>query len=976
MALTQAQIDKLVKDANLSSPVTKSYSPLTYDDTLPTAGITNIVLIEQGFPDFQTYVNAQSFAIMYSPDSLITDLSAVLHQKFTSLKRIAVVSHYNPNPSFMNHAPLFASSDLLTGATTLSENVQGLVDILRGFNVADIDFLACNTLQDPNWVTFYSLLQARAGVVVGASADQTGNLKYGGNWTMENTHTNVQTIYFNSSILEYASLLATTAVTYPFGILNYSYTAGVNTAILQSATGTLTGAVVIPPYITLASVNYAVVSMTALFTNQTLITSVIITAPIPRVYNDAFGGCTKMTSIVFPDTVTTLGTYCLNGCASLTYFNFPTGVTSIPAYFFTGVNTFYVTDLIIPNRITSIGNHAFKDQFGIKKVYVPPGCSLGWKAFDGLRGVEEISIYGTGTIVTETFGWGLKLKTLTFGEGVTRIENNAFNMCIVLEKVTLPSTLVYLDLGCFAYCPLITYLQIPPTVTFFGMNQVRSSFGVFSTPFFSSSPTFDFMHETNFPSTIDAVFSDAGSLNTSSTIINVSKQVQNMPNYLAMVVRYPNITFNSQATVNYTQYVSAIPMAVGTTAILDALSSADMTDVTIVGSTVAEQKSFTANMTSALFSSNSAQKQLVLPVGSILPGFSAALTQAVHLFNASSRVANGKVTRLTKASILSKKFYVLLESGDTLIVETNGDYVTITRSGNVFTFVTGKAVTSAMSIGNTFVYDGLSLLLGSLYGSLLPTAVDFVLTALNSQLTLNTSAALPSYGATLVSDATITLTGGITEYEAQNTFFFRTDEQINLDASFVAYYVDTSKWTTNMSVLSPKNGTVTTNHYVSGDGVGKDFIRDLARQLFGTYLAADLFTNEDAVVADINTKCDSVASIITLLLRTIDKSFGSIIGLNQDSSGNYYFKDNATTSNISREIFNEMITQAPHRFEDMTLYAYHAGVNDGFYRLPILAGDTLSYKVTIGSATGQAAAVPTGRTTMNPRTYTVTLKVI
>jgi acyl dehydratase len=112
------------------------------------------------------------------------------------------------------------------------------------------------------------------------------------------------------------------------------------------------------------------------------------------------------------------------------------------------------------------------------------------------------------------------------------------------------------------------------------------------------------------------------------------------------------------------------------------------------------------------------------------------------------------------------------------------------------------------------------------------------------------------------------------------------------------------------------------------------------------------------------------------LLRTIDKTNGSILGLHQDSSGNYYFRDNATTSNISRELFNEMITRAPHRFNDMTLYAYNAGINDGFYRLPILAGDTLSYKITIVSAAGQAAAVPTGRTSMDSRTYTVTLNII
>jgi hypothetical protein len=946
-----------------------SYSPLLYDDTLSTAGITNIVLIEQGFPDFQSYVNAQSFAIMYSPDSTMTDLSAVLHQKFTTITRIAVVSHYHPTPTFINNAPLFSSSDLLPGTTTYSENVQGLINILQGFNVANIDFLACNSLLDPNWVQYYSILQAaHAGVILGASSDNTGNLKYGGNWTMENTNENVQTIYFNSSIEKYASLLATIAITYPFGILNYSYTVGISTASLLSVTGTITGAVIIPPFITVDSVNYTVAGhMAATFTSQTLITSVVITPLFTSLSNSAFKNCTKLKTITFPNTLVNAGTSCLQDCILLTDFNWPTAMRTVPIYFMHSCNA-YSRPLIIPNWITTISHSSFPFT-NIPSIFIPPNCVMGSYMVTSCNQMTSATIYSTGWLPADAFQGCTALKTATFGPGVTGLSENAFNVCAQLSSVTLPSTLLQFNNTSFRQCSKLKYMQIPSSVTLFGATNAHTA-AMYIT-------VFDFMHETSFPAELTGSIQLANSAFVSGVSkFNVSTKVQNMPNYLAMVARYSNVTYTGFGTVDFTQYISAIPMTSSTSVTLDAISSADLTDVTIIGSSVAEQKSFTSNSVLALFGANTAEKQLVLPVGSILPGFSSSLTKQVYLFNASAKVAYGKVTRIFKASILNLNFYAVLDAGDTLIVETNGDYVTITRSENIFTFVTGKNVTSTMPLGDTYVYDGLSMLLGSLYGILRPTAVDLMLTALNSQLTLTSSAALPSYGPTLTSDATITLSGGITEFEAQNTFFFRTDEQICLDASFVSYYVDTTKWTTNMSVISPKNGTVTSNYYVSGDAVGKDFLRDLARQLFGTYLAVDLFTNEDNVVADINTKCDTVSSLITLLLRTIDKTQGSIPGLSQDSSGNYFFKDNSTTSNISREIFNEMITQAPQRFNDMTLYQYNAGVNDGFYRLPILAGDTLSYKITIGSAAGQAAAVPTGRTTLAPRTYTVTLNVI
>jgi hypothetical protein len=212
--------------------------------------------------------------------------------------------------------------------------------------------------------------------------------------------------------------------------------------------------------------------------------------------------------------------------------------------------------------------------------------------------------------------------------------------------------------------------------------------------------------------------------------------------------------------------------------------------------------------------------------------------------------------------------------------------------------------------------------------------------------------------------------------QAQNTFFFRTDDPITVDASFVYYYVDTAKWPNKSVVLSPKNGIVTTHYYVANDPVGKDFLRDLARQLFGTYLGADLFTNEDSVVTDINSRCDTVANNIITLLSSIDKTSG--VGLQTDLSGNKYFKDDLTTTNISRELFNQLITSAATRFRDIkTNYKMNAE-EDGIYRMPILEGDTITFKMTIAPAGGQISAVPTvvGATEMQSRTYTVVLNVI
>ena len=939
-------------------------TPLVFPSDVSTANMTNVVLIERGFPQFQSYVNDKSFAIVYEPDSSIADLKALLRQKFTSnnIQRIALVSHYSSDPKFLEYESLFKPSDLVPGAMSFSKNTQGLIDILKEFHVANIDFLACKTLTDPNWAAFYSVLQSQAnGVVVGASLDDTGNLKYGGNWVMENTKENVKSVYFNNSIDNYASLLDAFSVTYSFGVLNFSHTTGASTASLISV-GTLTGAVTIPATVEHESMTVTVSSCTASFANQAGITSVVILAQITNTPNNMFQGCANLTSVTFPNTISATGfrTGCLRECGKLTYFNFPTNVTLIPTYFAQSTGSY---DLVIPNQVTWVDGFAFAYS-AIKTLYVPPGCYMASSSFQFCTALTDATIYSTGATAYQAMAYCVSLKNITFGPGITTMTTNPFTGTVFLTSVTLPSTLQSIDMNIFFDKGFITtsqtlkYLKIPSSVTSIKMKA-------------SANFVFDFMHETSFPTATDIATLP------SSTIINVSKKVQNMASYLSWPTQFPNVTFNGLATVNFTQYTPTIPTSSGPTVDLSGISTANLTDTAVIGTTVAEQKQFTASTIKTLFSANTAQKQLILPIGSVLPGFSTSLEKPVRLFNASSTVANNKKTVLTKDEIISNTFYVLLEAGDSITLQSNNDSVVVSKTGSVFTItITSSNVSTTRVAGQTFAHDGLSLTLGSIYGTLTPTAVNFVLSALNNVITLGTAGVIPSYNLSLTSDATITLTNGITVAQAQNAFYFRTDDPITLDASFVYYYVDTEQWTNKAVVLSPKNGIVTSNAYVASDAVGKDFLRDLAKQLFGTHLGADLFTNEDAVISDINSKCDTVANNLISLLGSIDKTSGSLAGLQTDSSGNRYFNDNASTSNISRELFNQLMTNAVSRFSNIKDNYKKNAVEDGHYRMPILAGDSITFKMTISPASGQTAAVPTGPTALQNRTYTVILNVV
>jgi hypothetical protein len=253
--------------------------------------------------------------------------------------------------------------------------------------------------------------------------------------------------------------------------------------------------------------------------------------------------------------------------------------------------------------------------------------------------------------------------------------------------------------------------------------------------------------------------------------------------------------------------------------------------------------------------------------------------------------------------------------------------------------------------------------------------VHFVLSAFENSFMLSTAAAIPIQTLQLTTHAKLTLTTVVPASTLQQTFFFRTDNPITSDASFVYYYTDMTKWPAAQTDLNPKNGTISTGFYVANDNVSKDFIRDIARQLFGTYLGADLFTNEDSVVTNINAECDTVASTIRTLLGSIDKTAG-LGSMAVDGSNNKYMKDDLATSNITRELMNQLITTAPTRFVRIDQnYKYNA-TDDGFYRMPILEGDTITFKLTLAPSSSQTTVVNTGSAPlMDVRTYTVILNV-
>lgn len=142
----------------------------------------NVLFIDSSVPDFQVFVdsvNSNTLPILY-------DLQTKPEWVLPETSRMGIVFIEGPNQLF-------------------GPQNDFLVSLIQLYSIKHIDFLACNTL--PLWQSYYDQLTRQTGVVVGASNNRTGNLQYGGDWTMESTGQDIESIYFTKSIEYYKYLL-------------------------------------------------------------------------------------------------------------------------------------------------------------------------------------------------------------------------------------------------------------------------------------------------------------------------------------------------------------------------------------------------------------------------------------------------------------------------------------------------------------------------------------------------------------------------------------------------------------------------------------------------------------------------------------------------------------------------------------------------------------------------------------------------
>ena len=189
----------------------------------------------------------------------------------------------------------------------------------------------------------------------------------------------------------------------------------------------------------------------------------------------------EVTDLVIPEGVTSIGDYAFDYCTALTSVTIPDGVTTIGTNAFRGCES--LINVTIPSSITTIGANAFIWCFNLDTVHISnltAWCGIsfygtanplyyGAHLFLNGNEVTDLVIPNGVTNILDGAFFGFKhLKSVTIPYGVSSIGEKAFSGCSALASVTFPKSLKLISNSAFSGCSCLANANISEGVTSIG----------------------------------------------------------------------------------------------------------------------------------------------------------------------------------------------------------------------------------------------------------------------------------------------------------------------------------------------------------------------------------------------------------------------------------------------------------------------------------------------------------------------------
>lgn len=189
---------------------------------------------------------------------------------------------------------------------------------------------------------------------------------------------------------------------------------------------------------------------------------------VRKIGDRAFCNCKKLKTLVIPDTVTELGVSVFGGCSEVTALTVGAGVTALPEGAFQSMPALESVAFAEEIALKSIGKQAFSGAKSLKTLVLPSTVTeLGIGFLYNASALETFSVpIGVTAIPESAFENCIKLTSVTMPSAES-IGARAFKSCVKLgmDGLTLPSTIKTIGAGAFRDCTALASITLPSDLT-------------------------------------------------------------------------------------------------------------------------------------------------------------------------------------------------------------------------------------------------------------------------------------------------------------------------------------------------------------------------------------------------------------------------------------------------------------------------------------------------------------------------------
>ena len=428
-------------------------------------------------------------------DSSISGLTVMINNNAELTFHECAVFHFSESATITGSGKLTVNSTNECGFY-LTNGAELTID-----NAKDIDIYAQWGIAGPNTPRGEKLTINNSNVDITSSIAAISDLS-GGFYLFNGFINSPSGAYFDTKDLKDAdgdvatSVVITNTMTTTIDGINYELTPATHEA--EVIWGEYSGDINIPASVTYEGEPYAVTSIHEWAFYSSGITSVTLPEGLTTIGNGVFNGCSSLTHVELPSTLTNVGQYQFLGCSALTtvscFATTPPDVYDETAVFIDMPNSVM---LFVPEGSVSAYKNApgwkdFGNIYGIvtKVQQTIDGINYeidlrnqtaevvgNWTTgYSGDINIPSSVTYNGGTYpVTAVRGYSFLSSAITsvnVSEGLTTIGDGAFNGCLSLTTVSLPSTLTSVGQYLFTGMPgddmvlesVYCYATTPPVV--------------------------------------------------------------------------------------------------------------------------------------------------------------------------------------------------------------------------------------------------------------------------------------------------------------------------------------------------------------------------------------------------------------------------------------------------------------------------------------------------------------------------------